>query len=69
MKAALYDYEFAKEENKENYDDLTNEELYNLALKKDAKMEVHLNNRKRLIRFLNRETNPSNKKDTKTIIK
>ena len=61
MKAALYDYEFAKEENKENYDALTNEELYELALKKDAKMEIHLNNRKRLIRFLNRETNPSNK--------
>ena len=55
LKAALYNYEFKEESNNTNYDDLTNEELYELAKKKDPNMDIHLNNRKRLIRFLNRE--------------
>lgn len=56
LKAALYHYVFEKE-TKENsdYKDKTNEELYNLALKKDKNMDIHINNRKRLIRFLNKE--------------
>lgn len=56
LKAALYNYKF-DEENNENktYDELTNDELYELALKKDANMDIHKNNRKRLIRFLNKE--------------
>src|SRR5574344_440100 len=57
LRAVLYDYQFAKESNKyNNYDDLSNEELYDLAIKKDNKMTIHLNNRQRLIRFLNKET-------------
>jgi len=56
LKAGLYDYRFVVEEKKINtYDGVTNEELYQLALKKDAQMNIHVNNRKRLIRFLNRE--------------
>lgn len=56
LKAALYNYVFNEEENKVNdYADLTNEELYKLALKKDPKIDIHPNNRKRLIRFLNKE--------------
>lgn len=56
LKAALYSYEFSKEEkNINNYDKYSNEELYNLALKKDANMSIHQNNRKRLIRFLNKK--------------
>lgn len=56
LKAALYSYEFSKEEKEtNNYDELSNEELYALALKKDPHMDIHVNNRKRLIRFLNKE--------------
>ena len=61
LKALLYDYNF-EEETKEvnNYDDLTNEELYELALKKDKSMDIHINNRKRLIRFLNKKSESNN---------
>lgn len=56
LKAALYSYEFSKEEKEtNNYDELSNEELYALALKKDPHMDIHVNNRKRLVRFLNKE--------------
>ena len=56
LKATLYNYEFNEEEKiVNNYDELTNEEVYELALKKDANMTIHKNNRKRLIRFLNKE--------------
>ena len=56
LKAALYDYRFAEEaKDKNNYEGYTNEELYNLANEKDPKHNIHLNNRKRLIRFLNKE--------------
>ena len=56
LKAALYNYVFEEESKiKNNYDNLTNEELYNLALKKDSNMKIHQNNRQRLIRFLNKE--------------
>lgn len=56
LKAALYNYVFDKEkEENKTYDNLSNNELYNLALKKDPNMNIHPNNRKRLIRFLNKE--------------
>ena len=56
LKAALYNYVFTKETNNDKtYDELSNEELYDLALKKDPKIDIHPNNRKRLIRFLNKE--------------
>lgn len=56
LKATLYNYVFQEEpKNFNNYTDLTNEELYELALKKDSKLNIHLNNRQRLIRFLNKE--------------
>ena len=61
LKAALYDYQFNEEENNNTYEDLTNQELYELCLKKDANMNIHLNNRKRLIRFLNKTNNSYNK--------
>ena len=60
LKAALYDYRFNQEESNNNtYEDLTNEELYELALKKDPKVDIHPNNRVRLVRFLNK-TNTEN---------
>lgn len=55
LKSALYDYRFYEETNSNSYDDLTNEELYNLALAKDKNMNIHPNNRKRLVRFLNKK--------------
>ena len=55
LKSALYDYRFYEETTTNSYDNLTNEELYNLALAKDKNMTIHLNNRKRLVRFLNKE--------------
>ena len=56
QKAALYDYKLDDEEEEcNNYDELSNEELYNLVLKKDPETKVHVNNRKRLIRLLNKK--------------
>ena len=56
LKAALYNYVFKDEDNNTNeYNELTNEELYALALTKDKNMNIHKNNRKRLVRFLNKE--------------
>lgn len=58
--AGLYDYKFKEEINTNNYDNLSNEQLYNLALEKDKNMDIHKNNRVRLIRFLNRESKNNN---------
>ena len=55
LKSALYDYRFYEETTTNSYDNLTNEELYNLALTKDKNMNIHPNNRKRLVRFLNKK--------------
>lgn len=55
LKSTLYDYRFYEETTTNSYDNLTNEELYNLALAKDKNMTIHPNNRKRLVRFLNKE--------------
>lgn len=55
LKSALYDYRFYEETTTNSYDNLTNEELYNLALAKDKNMNIHPNNRKRLVRSLNKK--------------
>jgi tRNA dimethylallyltransferase len=60
LMAGLFDYEFASEDYVEDYSELSNEELYKLALEKDSKMTIHKNNRIRLIRFLNRDTEKHN---------
>lgn len=62
LKAAMYDYKFKEESNNKTYDDLTNQEIYDLALKKDANCDIHPNNRKRLVRFLNKEGTENNSK-------
>ena len=56
LKAALFDYRFSVEENKETYEEYSNEELYQMCLKKDEKCLIHPNNRRRMIRFLQKET-------------
>ena len=55
LKAALYDFRFKEEKNQQTFDNLTNDELYELALKKDKNMTIHKNNRQRLIRFINKK--------------
>ena len=54
LKAALYDYQFPKTNN-ENYDEYTNEELYELCSKINPNHDIHINNRKRMIAYLKRE--------------
>lgn len=54
IKAALYDYKFEEEtSNNDDYLDYSNEELYNKLLSIDPNTEIHINNRKRVIRALN----------------
>lgn len=52
IKAALYDYKFDTR-GKINYDNLTNEQLYDRVIKLDPNNEIHINNRKRLENALN----------------
>ncbi len=61
IKAALFDYKFEEQEEKETYDDLTNEELYNMA--KEKGYDIHINNRRRLINALNKKEQSNNKND------
>lgn len=56
IKACLYDFKFMDEENEDNqYEDMSNEEIYNKLMKLDPKAleKIHINNRKRLVRALN----------------
>ena len=53
IKAALYDYKFEEEIIHNDYKDISNEELYNKLIKIDPNTEIHINNRKRIIRALN----------------
>ncbi len=60
IKALFFDYVF-DEMNKNNFDNLSNDELYILAMKKDPECNLHKNNRVRLINFLNRTKEEKNK--------
>ena len=56
IKALLYDYNFMNEEDEDNqYEDLSNEDLYYKLKDLDPKAleKIHINNRKRLVRALN----------------
>ena len=53
IKAALYDYKFEEENILNEYNEYTDEELYNKLLSIDPNTEIHMNNRKRVIRALN----------------
>ena len=52
IKAALYDYKFNDEVNNQ-FENLTNEEIYNKLKELDENIDIHINNRKRLVRALN----------------
>ena len=63
IKAALYDYQFNNEEKIDDFRNLSNEELLEEILK-DHPTDIHVNNRKRLVRELNKIKNNSiNKSD------
>lgn len=57
IKAALYNYTFTEGTIYNSYDNLTNEELLNKIKEYGEKDLPHLNNRKRLIRLLNKYEN------------
>ena len=66
IKAALYNYEFTNGTTYNNYDDLSNEEILKRIHEYDSNIDIHVNNRHRLVRTLNKcENNEiiSNKKD------
>ena len=52
IKAALYDYKFTEKTNNQ-YEELTNDELYQKLLKVDPNTTIHKNNRKRVVSALN----------------
>ena len=53
IKAVLYDYKFEEENTLNEYAEYTDEELYNKLLSIDPNTEIHMNNRKRVVRALN----------------
>lgn len=53
IKACIYDYQFEQDIKINNYDELTNEEIYQKLINVDKNINIHVNNRKRLIRALN----------------
>ena len=53
IKSALYDYKLNYENLNNNYENLSNEELYNLLLSIDKDVNVDKNNKRRLIRAVN----------------
>ena len=57
IKAALYDYKFTDGTVSNDYDDLSNEELMKKILNYDVSIDVHVNNRQRLVRLLNKLEN------------
>ena len=57
IKSALYDYKLSEENKHNDYSKYTNEELYNMAKKYDKDLNIHINNRKRIERFLNIKEN------------
>ena len=56
IKSLLYDYRFQDEENINTFDDLTNEEILE-EIEKNYHTDIHVNNRKRLVRELNKIRN------------
>ena len=55
ISAALMDYRFYEDESDKTYDEFSNEELYEMVLKKDKTSKIDKNNRVRMIRFLNKK--------------
>ena len=58
IKAALYDYKLVKEKFHSEFENMSNEEIL-AEIKKDHDTDIHVNNRKRLVRELNKIKNNS----------
>ena len=58
IKSLLYDYKFNNEEKIDNFDNLSNTEILE-EIKKVHETDIHVNNRKRLVRELNKIKNNS----------
>ena len=54
LKAALYDYKFDSNTSNNSYEDLTNEEILSKINSINSDIDIHINNRKRLVRTLNK---------------
>lgn len=54
IKAGLYDYQFKQEGTQKEYNDLSNQELLDRIKEYEPKCPIHVNNRKRLVRLLNK---------------
>ena len=59
IRAALYDYKLDFEDKKKDYSMYSNQELLNMCISIDPNCNIHLNNRKRLERFLDKAENNS----------
>ena len=57
IKALLYDYEFYNETSYNEYSELSNEEIYNKIKNISNNVDIHINNRQRLVRMLNKLDN------------
>ena len=57
IKAGLYDYRFTEGTTYNQYEDYSNEEILNNIHKYDNSINIELNNRKRLVRMLNKLEN------------
>lgn len=57
IKAALYDYKFSKMESSSDFSNYTNQELYDKIASFNIPFDVHINNRQRLVRLLNKLEN------------
>lgn len=57
IKALLYDYVFTEGTTNNTYDDLNNEELLEKIHEYDSNIDIHMNNRQRLVRLLNKYEN------------
>ena len=54
IKAALFDYHFQEGTNQNSFNSFSNEELLEKIKKYDPQCEIHVNNRRRLVRTLNK---------------
>ena len=57
IKAALYNYKFTDGTTYNEYNDLTNEEIEQKIKKYNKDLDIHINNRRRLVRTLNKLEN------------
>ena len=62
VKALLYDYKFDVENDNNQYDNLSNEDIYTEIKELNNEVDIHINNRKRPVRMLNKLKN-NNKLD------